>query len=112
VHCNDTDWGVWVTLNRYSAKRDENEPLIIAAFKNLGCKVQTLSATGVPDLAVLINGTVLFVEVKMPKKYLNDKQGEFFAKWRGHCAVVRTVEDVIELVKKTSAVSQPHADPR
>jgi hypothetical protein len=93
-----------MSLNRYSAKRDENESAIIKAFKNMGCQVQTLSDAGVPDLLVSVGGSsgMILVEIKMPGKHLNPKQVQFFNDWHGHCYIARDLDDVVRIVESVS----------
>ena len=59
---------------RYAARRDVNEPELVALFKAQGCKVQRLSQTGVPDLLIEWNGRFALVETKSPKGTLTAAQ--------------------------------------
>jgi hypothetical protein len=90
-----------MSLNRYSAKRDENEKSIIDAFRDLGCYVIPLSDPGVPDLLVSINDTWHLVEVKMPGKQLNERQKLLFSNVLTHAPkhIARTVDDVVAIVE-------------
>jgi hypothetical protein len=93
-----------VSLNRYSAKRDENEPQIVGWFRELDCEVKRLNGEGVPDLLVSVGGSrgLILVEVKMPGKHLNPKQVQFFNDWHGHCYIARDRDDVVRIVESVS----------
>ena len=82
----------------YSAKRDANQPAIVAALKRAGASVVDLAAVGkgVPDLLVGRNGTTFLIEVKdasqnahhaksedNPDGELTDLQVEFLSSWAG-----------------------------
>lgn len=86
-------------LHSYNAKRDSNEPDIIDALRAVGCTVQPLSIKGVCDLLVGIDGINYLLEVKNGKNDLTDDQIKFFETWDGQCAVVRTVEEAIEVIR-------------
>lgn len=53
-------------MRRYSRKRDENEPEIVAALQLVGASVTRLNADGVPDLLVGYSGATFLLEVKLP----------------------------------------------
>jgi hypothetical protein len=78
-------------------KRDANEPEIVAMFRAMGC---TVARTDQPvDLIVGYRGVSHLVEVKVDGGRLNASQREFKASWRGDFAVVRSIEDVREVVE-------------
>ena len=90
---------------RYAALRDVSEPEIIDALRTAGASVQPLDASGVPDLLVGYKGRNFLVEVKNPPgvggprgRKLSDRQRRWHAKWEGQVAVVRTVEEALELL--------------
>ena len=87
-------------LNRYDAKRDENEPEIVQALEKAGYFVTRLNTPGVPDLLVIKPSQqipvhtcetperalaqawrhdITLLEIKMPGKDLNKKQKQ----WHG-----------------------------
>ena len=86
---------------RRAAKIDENQPILVEAFRRLGCSVLSLAAIGkgVPDLLVATCGITWLVEVKIPKGKENQKQLEFAETWQGCRAVVRDLEGVETVVK-------------
>lgn len=98
-----------MSIHRQAAKRDANEPEIIAALKAAGCSVQQLSGKGVPDLLVgcpvmgrnyifhdqLIN---LLMEVKAPKAKLTEDQATWHSEWLGQVIIVRSIEDALAAV--------------
>lgn len=55
-----------MTLKRFAARRDANEPEIIQALERIGVQVWQISGSGVPDLLTFRQGIWLPVEVKMP----------------------------------------------
>ena len=87
---------------RHAARRDANEPEIIAAFAAHGARAWTVSDGGRPDLAVWHRDRWHLVEVKMPKGALTDAQVKFIREVEdngGRVHVVRTVEDVAAIVR-------------
>ena len=89
-----------MSQNRFSAKRDENEPEIVDALRKAGYFVSRLNGTGIPDLLVIEpgehnnsmihtvdnvedaltaaqGGFITLLEVKMPGKKLNKIQREW-----------------------------------
>jgi len=89
---------------RYAAKKDLNHKEIADAFEKTGCLVHDLSGAGNgwPDLLVCYRDVLRFVEIKNPKttygrKGLNKHQKKF-AGSSVHIAIVKTVDDVLELV--------------
>ena len=83
-------------------RTDENQESIVAALRAVGCSVECLHAVGrgVPDLAVGVPGTgaTLLLEVKSATGKLTPEQQEWHAKWRGHVAVVRSIEEALRAV--------------
>jgi hypothetical protein len=105
---------------RRAAKVDGNHRQVVAAFKALGCTVQSLAAVGkgVPDLLVACAGLNHLVEVKNPKqpqnkRKLRSSQVVWASTWRAPRHLVESVEDVQRLVKawrESEWVSMPHVD--
>lgn len=91
-------------------RRDDVEPQIIAALKQIGASVQTLSETGAPDLLVGFRGRTFLLEVKdehgknrrggkRTESGLRDSQEDWWRKWRGtDPAVVTTPEEALRAV--------------
>jgi hypothetical protein len=63
-----------MTLKRYAAKRDGNEPNIIRCLRKCGVLVQPLSLPGMPDLLVCYRGRLMLLEVKNTHGKLNPAQ--------------------------------------
>ncbi len=99
---------------RRAANLDTNHGEIVNAFRGLGCSVQSLAGcgSGVPDLLVGVPGNPalnLLVEVKAfpagtVKGEPNEEQRVWHSEWRGHVAVVRSLEDVGLLVRAAKFV--------
>lgn len=89
-----------------ACRTDANHAQISAAFKYLGCTVQSLHTIGggCPDLLVGISGINLVVEVKDGRKVpsrrkLTPYEETWFRTWRGQRCVIKDVEEVQALVK-------------
>jgi len=87
-----------VSINRFSKRRDFNEPEIIARFKELGCTVYRIDLPC--DLLVFKDGTVKLAEVKQPNGSLNAKQKAFWGQFEEYGEVVRTIKEVDAMVDK------------
>lgn len=89
-----------MSFNSYRKSLDKNQKLIVDEFKKYGATV--LEINGTIDLLVGFQGKNLLVEVKNPlgKNKLTKSQEEFVLTWMGQLTVVRTVEDVKELILK------------
>ena len=85
-------------LPKYAAQRDENEAVIVAALRKAGASVTLLSATNIPDLAVGYRGVNFFLEVKTEKGKLKEGQKNWASHWRGQHAVVRTVDQALQVI--------------
>ena len=90
---------------RRAAKVDGNHRTIVAAFKALGCTVQSLAAVGkgVPDLLVAFAGLNHLVEVKDGRKVKSARkqtpaQAGWASTWRAPRHLVESVDDVQRLV--------------
>ena len=84
-----------MSLNRYNAKRDDNEKAIVDALRAYGCSVQRTSGSGLPDLAIGWRGLNLWAEVKGEKGKLTPPQEAWHAAWRGAKPfVLRSVKDI------------------
>lgn len=82
-----------MSVNRWAAKRDANEPAIVQALQAVGVEVWKLSGANKPDLLTRYRGRWLPLGVKMPKGALTaaEVQG---VKW----PLVRTVDDAYAAV--------------
>ncbi len=90
---------------RRAARVDDNQGQIVDALRRVGCSVWSLAGVGkgFPDLAVGFRGRNLFLEVKdgsKPpcKRKLTPDEEAFHASWRGHVAVVESVDDALKIV--------------
>lgn len=90
-------------LPKYAARRDSNEPEIIAVFESAGATVRRLNMPDLGDLLVGLYHPVfdmrlnLLVEVKTLKGKLRANQAEFHEQWEGQIDVARTMEDALRL---------------
>jgi hypothetical protein len=91
-----------MSLRRFNAKRDANEPEIVEALQAAGASVYRLDQ---PTDAVLgYRGKTLLIEIKMPGASLNENQKKFFAEWKGQTPpILRTVEDAMQLIEAMNA---------
>jgi hypothetical protein len=88
-----------MSINRKAAKRDKNEPDIIAALLAAGASVSQLSGKGLPDLLVGYGDNYL-LEVKNPDGgKLQPDQVLFVKGWKGRpVAVVWSVDDALKAI--------------
>lgn len=96
---------------RRAAKADDNQAVIVAAFRAMGCTVQHLHTVGrgVPDLLVFVPGIdgvrqaeTCLVEIKdgnkpPSKQRLTPDERAFVDQWRGPVYVVRSIEEAAAL---------------
>lgn len=88
------------------AKRvDENQKTIVETFRKLGCSVYVTSHVGhgFPDLVVGVNKKNYLIEIKDGKKCpsaqkMTEFEEKFINEWRGAVNIVRSIDDVIDLV--------------
>jgi len=92
-----------MSINRYNAKRDANEPEIIEVFEKMGISVFRLNRP--VDLLLGYNGFNYLVEVKIPGEILNKNQVEFAETFKGHFTVIKTKEEATCLGKNIRAGS-------
>lgn len=81
-------------------KRDANHGEITRAYERVGAGVIDLGGLGggVSDILVGYGGVNYLVEIKTEFGALNDKQSEFFERWPGHKAVVRTIREALAVI--------------
>lgn len=75
-----------------AARRDSNEPAVIAVAKKCGASVIQLDNEGVPDLLLGFRGQNILIEVKTEKGKLTPAQEIFFRTWKGTAVVIRSPE--------------------
>ncbi len=83
------------------ARTDTNHKEIVAAFRSLGATVLDTSVLGrgAPDLCVGYAGFSVLVEVKHGNGALTEDQVKFHGSWKGDIRIVRTVDDVIGMLR-------------
>ena len=83
-------------------KTDDNQQEIIDALRAIGASVQDLSKVGGGCADILVGhwGKNYLLEVKNPdtKGKLSTNQKVWHKNWRGHVAVVRTVEEAFRAI--------------
>jgi hypothetical protein len=83
------------------AKRvDNNQKIIVAALRNIGAAVLSLApmGKGCPDLLVSRLGINYLLEVKSEDGKLTPDEQAWHDSWCGQVAIVRTVEEAIDVV--------------
>lgn len=86
-----------MSLNRFAARRDANEPGIVDALRKCGAQVQIQDF---PDLLVRFRGRYFLLEVTNPEnKYRkrSQSQRDFMAAWG--IPEVRTAEEALRAVE-------------
>ena len=86
-------------MSRYARKTDRTHQAVVEAFKASGWRVLQTFRLGddVPDLMVSKAGRVVAVEVKTLKGKLKPGQQQWLDAWQAETAVVRSVDDVLQL---------------
>lgn len=79
-----------MSINRYNPKRDANEKEIVEYFKKRGLSVVRLNTP--LDLLIGYQKKNYLVEVKMPKKVLNENQLDFIEEWKGQFIVINSID--------------------
>jgi hypothetical protein len=87
---------------RRASKVDRNQPKIVSALRAVGATVQHLHAVGrgCPDLACGYRGVTYMLEIKdgtLPpsKRKLTADEQRWHEGWRGHVAIVESIEDAL-----------------
>jgi hypothetical protein len=90
--------------HRSWGKPDASQQAIVAALRQVGVSVQSLSAVGdgCPDLLCSYRGYVTLLEVKRPKKTLTPDQVRWHAAWDSFCPlfVVETIDDALLVTRE------------
>lgn len=90
-----------MSLNRYDARTDANQPEIIEVLQTMGCDVFILKR---PVDLMASGGALgkqnLLIEVKVPGETLNENQARFWVRWPGEKIVVQTPEQVIAYIQR------------
>lgn len=88
---------------RQAARVDENQSEIVKQLRQLGFTVQT----GMDDILVGARGKTYWFEIKDPEKAVKKKGGfkagaikdsqiKLAAEWKGHYAIVHSLEQILE----------------
>lgn len=87
-------------MTRFARKVDANQPDIVKAFRDLGCRVLHLHMVGAgcPDIAVAKQEITALVEIKDGKGKMTPDELEFHKDWPGLLFIVRTEDDVARVV--------------
>lgn len=100
-----------MSVNRYSAKRDANEPEIIDALEAIGCSVdRTPGGEGRPDLIVGFRGSDVRIEIKMPGEKLNVIQRRYHSEWKG--APIHVAYSIAEAIAIVTTVAKRKPCPK
>jgi hypothetical protein len=87
---------------RTPKKIDSNQPEIVAALRQIGATVQSISEIGggCPDLLVGFRGENFLLEVKVPgsERRMTRLEVQWLEDWRGTAAVVSTVEQALDII--------------
>ncbi len=88
-------------MGRRAAKVDANQSEIVAALRAVGASVAPAHTMGggFPDLVVGHKGVTYLLEVKTAKGKLTKDQRAWHPAWRGHLAVVRSVEEALAAIE-------------
>lgn len=82
-------------------KRDSNESEIVDALLEVGATVDKLNMQDAPDLMVGYQGQNFLIEVKTKTGKLRKGQITWHENWDGQVAVVRTVDEALEVIRVT-----------
>ena len=91
-----------MSIRRFKNRRDENEPIIIAALEAHGFSVARLDTPA--DLAIARHGATWLAEVKGAKGKPTEAQETFAARWPAPVPVFRCVEDVAAFARRDARV--------
>ena len=91
---------------RRAAKTDDNHKEILDAFRKFGCSVFSLHQVGqgFPDAIIAKYHRNILVEIKdgkkpLSKRKLTDDQIDFHKDWQGPIAIVKSLDDVVNVMK-------------
>lgn len=87
---------------RQIARVDANQAEIVAAARKMGAGILHLHqvGSGCPDLMIGLRRLNLLIEVKAVRGELTHAEGLFHLTWPGQVAVVRSIEELAELIAK------------
>lgn len=97
-----------MSVHRYAAKRDSNEPEIVEAIEACGAIVELTSKP--LDMIVNVLGVIALADVKDPKRgRLTPAQKKFIEAWQASGApiyILRTVDDAVNMVNELRGKAQ------
>ena len=86
---------------------DSNQAEIVKALRCVGCSVFILSGVGggFPDICVGYMGVNYLFEIKdgdkpPSQRKLTTDEKKFFTNWEGHCNVVGSVKDCMDILQE------------
>lgn len=96
---------------KYLAKRaDKNQPVIVRAFRQLGCSVTHTHEVGhgFVDIVVGVDGFNALVEIKdgskpPSRRKLTPDESDWHALWRGQKCIIESVDQVFLFVQAMKA---------
>lgn len=84
---------------RRAAKRDANELEIMDALRAVGATILQINETNAADLLVGFRDLNFVIEVKDGKyAKLSEGQQEWHDSWQGQRAVVRSIEEALQVI--------------
>lgn len=92
-------------------RTDTNQTEIVKFLRSIGASVLVLSQVGhgCPDILFGIKGQNYLLEIKSAKGDLTESQKEFFDSWGGRAYIVRSVDEVIDLLESLTSTTPPQA---
>lgn len=81
-------------------RTDANQQYIIDGLRDFGASVQDLHEVGkgCPDILVGWRGKNYALEIKQPGGWLNEREHKWHQSWRGQVAIVRSLEEAIDVI--------------
>ena len=90
---------------KYAARKDGNQDEIVEAIRNIGATVTSVHqiGNGLPDLLVGFRGKNYLFEIKdrdkpPSKRKLTDDEKQWHNMWQGHCHVVKSVNEALDIL--------------
>lgn len=97
---------------RRAGRVDRNQREIVHALRAAGATVQSLASVGkgVPDILIGLEGVNLLAEIKdgaksKSRRKLTWDELSFHRTWKGQVAIIESIEDALDLVKKLGRTS-------
>ena len=96
-------------------RTDANQKIIVAALRAAGASVAITSSLGkgFVDIVAGINGFSLLMEIKDGSKArsqqkLTEAEQKFFDEWKGHAAIVTTIDEALSEIEKYRVRKNEH----